>query len=88
MGYDKLSKVDLTPEESAKLQKIAQDEEALKHFLDAIVNNGRAKMAEIQRNGKIIWKELADAHKLDLTNVTYSLSEDGKQLVPVAARFI
>jgi hypothetical protein len=80
--------IDLSKAETANLAKIGDKKAAIDKFVKTVVEQGEARLAELNAEGREVWSKLAKAHNLDLTNVNYAISDDGTKLVPVGMNLL
>ncbi len=80
------TEVKLTKSEATALRKMNDKKAGLDSFINTIMQQGEARTAEIQSEGRVMWASIAEAHKLDLEHVNYVLSDDGDSLVPVGMK--
>ena len=78
--------VELTKAEAAALRKLNDKKAGIDSFINTIMQQGEARVAELQVEGRMIWQSIAAAHKLDLESINYTLSDDGENLVPVGMK--
>jgi len=79
-------KVKLTKAQSLALKKLNDKTVAVNQFVQAVSSQGESRIAELQAEGRKVWSEIADAHKLDLNLVNYVPSDDGDFLLPVGMK--
>ena len=80
------TKICLTKEEASKLSKLNDKTMGVKNFVTTVTQQGEDRIAELQQEGRIIWEDLKNTYDLDLETINYTLSDDGKWLVPVGMK--
>lgn len=80
------TKVKLSKPEAASLRKLNDKKAGVEAFTRTIMQQGEARLAELQSEGRSIWEGIRIAHDLDLDSVNYNLDEDGETLVPVGMK--
>lgn len=80
--------ISLSKTETASLANIGDKKAAIDKFVKTVVATGEARLTELNKEGRDIWSKLAETHNLDLTNVNYAISDDGKTLMPVGMNLV
>lgn len=80
------TEVKLSKGEAASLRKLNDKKAGVEAFTRTIMQQGEARLAELQAEGRSIWQGIAAAHELDLESVNYDLADDGETLKPVGMR--
>lgn len=79
-------KIKLLPAEAKALRKLNDRKAGIDNFISTIVQQGEARVAELQAEGRGIWEGIQKQHEIDLETVNYTLSDDGEHLVPVGMK--
>lgn len=74
-------KVTLSPSEVTLLNKVTAKQAAIDGFVKTIMQQGEARLAELQTEQRDAWVSVSKAHNIDLDAVDYRL--DDNVLVPV-----
>jgi hypothetical protein len=80
------TKIKLRPEEAKALRKFNDKKAGIDAFIQTVVAQGEARIAELQSEGRQIWEGIRDHHKIDLDTVNYVLDNDGKTLTPTGMK--
>ncbi len=80
------TRVKLSKPEAAALRKLNDKKAGVEAFTRTIMQQGEARLAELQAEGRSVWEGIRVAHDLDLDNVNYNLDEDGETLIPVGMK--
>ncbi len=74
-------KIKLSPKEVTSLTKITAKKQGLDQFVQTIMQQGEARLAELSQEQKDTWLAIGEAHGVDFNTVDYAL--EGEHLVPV-----
>lgn len=69
-----------------RLAALGDKQQALQANIAFAQQNWERRGAELVEEGRTIWQDIAKLHALDLERINYTVSQDGKELVPVAVR--
>ncbi len=76
--------IKLSPKEAAMLNKVTAKRQGLDQFVQTIMQQGEARLAELMAEQKDVWTAIGKAHGVDFEKVDYAL--EGETLVPVAMK--
>ncbi len=76
--------ITLSPAEAAGLAKAQAKKVGLDQFVQTVMKQGEARLAELAGEQKALWESIAEAHGLDMSKVDYVL--EGDTLVPKQVR--
>ena len=74
-------KVKLSPKEVASLNKVQEKTIGLDSFVKTVMQQGEARLGELQTEQRDVWSAISKAHGIDLKAVDYAL--EGDYLVPM-----
>lgn len=78
--------VKLNDADAARLRKLNDTQRGFQNFLQQMMTAGERRSAALQQEGRELFAEFAKTYGLDLARVSYTPSQDGMTLVPVAVR--
>ncbi len=74
-------RVKLSPKEAASLNKVQTKRQGLDQFVQTIIQQGEARLAELMQEQKDVWNAIGTAHGINFNKIDYAL--EGEELVPV-----
>lgn len=80
------ARVPLEADDQRVLKKMNDDMVAVQQFVAQVQQQGEARLSQLQASMRETWATLAAKHNLDLDTVSYSLSNDGTELVPTSMK--
>jgi len=80
------TEIKLTPKEVTSMRKLNDKRAGMDTFIRTIMQQGEARMAEIQAEGQTVWLAIAANHGIDIRAVNYEVSDDGETLVPTGMK--
>ena len=79
-------KIPLTEDEGKCLAALEDKNRALQTIIETAQQSWERRGAELVSEGREVWRDLGKKYNLDLERVNYTLSPDGKELVPIQVR--
>lgn len=73
--------IKLSSNEVSSLNKITAKRQGLDQFVQTIMQQGEARLAELAQEHKDVWSAISKSHGIDLEAVDYALKDN--ELVPV-----
>lgn len=78
--------IELDEADQRALKEMHDGEAAVRNFVSMVQQQGQGQLAQMQAKGREVWTAIAEKHDLDLDKIDYTLSNDGKTLIPVRAK--
>lgn len=81
------TRIELKEEDMQALHKLNDKQQAILSFVETVSKQGEQRVATLQAETREFWKGAAETYGLDIEHVNYTLSNDGKAIVPMGMRF-
>lgn len=81
-----LVRVTLDADDQRALKRMNDQMIAVRQFVAQVQQQGEQRLAQLQEMTRETWNAIGAKHNLDVENVSYELSKDGTELVPVSAK--
>ena len=81
------TRIELESEDMQTLHKLNDKQQAVLSFVETVSKQGEQRVATLQAETREFWKKAAETYGLDIDHVNYTLSNDGKAIIPMGMRF-
>lgn len=81
------TRIELEEADMKTLHSLNDKQQAILSFVETVTKQGEQRVATLQAETREFWKDAAENYGLDIDHVNYTLSNDGKAIIPMAMRF-